>query len=448
MKTIAAISTPLGAGGIAMIRISGQDAVRIADDIFRAANGVKVAEMRGYSCAYGTVCEGDAVIDDVVLTVFRAPHSYTGEDTVEITCHGGIYLTKRVLGLLYRCGAEPAGAGEFTKRAFLNGKLSLTQAEAVMDVIQADGAAALAQATVAKDGRLGKEMHAISSEIVEMLSALAYWLDDAEEFPEELQPERLLGQVQSLLDRLEKLSRGYENGRVIREGIPTVLLGRPNSGKSSVMNWLCGMNRSIVTNIAGTTRDIITEQVKIDDFMLVLSDTAGIRDTNNEIESIGISQAFHALDTAQLVLYVIDATVGITEEDIKTLEKCHAAHVIVLWNKTDLSDAEPPEIPYPVLTCRAIFETDHDRLADALRKLFDVRYSVSEPALMNERQNQLVRSAAASLQNAKELLLSQSPLDMLYTELETACSSLRKIDGEDITEDVIDGVFSRFCVGK
>lgn len=447
-STIAAISTPLGAGGIAMIRISGENACSVSEQVFSSASGKRVSEMHGYTCAYGTVSDHGEVLDDVVLTVFRAPHSYTGEDTVEITCHGGIYLTKRILGLIYRAGAEPAAAGEFTKRAFLNGKLSLSQAEAVMDVIRADGAAALSQATLAKDGRLGKQMREISERIVDMMSALAYWLDDAEECPPELEADTLLSQLQTLISALKRLTKGYENGRVLREGIRTVLLGRPNAGKSSVMNWLCGTDRSIVTSIAGTTRDVITEQVKIDDFTLVLSDTAGIREADDEIESIGITQAFHALDAAQLVLYVVDAAAGLSGDDRRTLDQCKKCKVIVLWNKIDLTDAPPPELPFPVLCCEAIHETDHDRLADLLREQFDISVSMHEPSLLNERQNMLVSRSLDALKRAEMLVSEQYPLDMLYSELESAAESLRMIEGDSVSDDVIDGVFSKFCVGK
>ncbi|MBP0966289.1 MAG: tRNA uridine-5-carboxymethylaminomethyl(34) synthesis GTPase MnmE [Oscillospiraceae bacterium] len=448
MNTIAAISTPDAAGGIAMIRISGEDAIRIADEIFTASNHIKVTEMRGYSCAYGTVSDGQEILDDVVLTVFRAPHSYTGEDTVEITCHGGIYLTKRMLLTVYLHGAEPAGPGEFTKRAFLNGKLTLSQAEAVMDLIQADGAAALRTAQYAKDGRLGREMHAISDELVDLMSALAYWLDDAEECPPELERTALTSQLNDIYTKLREMSLRYQDGMVLRNGIRSVLLGKPNAGKSSVMNWLCGTNRSIVTEIAGTTRDVITEQVKIGEFTLLLSDTAGLRETDNAIESIGISQAYQALDTADLVLYVVDANAGMTDEDADLIEKCAGHPLIMIWNKTDLSDAPPPELQIPVVQIAAIFEKTTDQLADVLKDLFLHSGAASGAVPLNERQNLLIVRAAEAVAAGIEIADSGSELDMMYADLETAAGYLREIEGENITEDVIDGVFSKFCVGK
>lgn len=448
MKTIAAISTPNAVGGIAMIRISGDGAISAAAEIFRPAGDINVTEMRGYSCAYGNVCDGDEKLDDVVLTVFRAPHSFTGEDTAEITCHGGIYLTKRILSLLFRHGVSPASPGEFTERAFLNGKLSLSQAEAVMSIIQADGAAALRQANLAKDGILGREMSAISDQVVDLMSAFAYWLDDAEEFPEELERKTLTKKLSDIRKRLTEMAGSYQNGRVLREGIRTVLLGLPNAGKSSVMNCLCGMQRSIVTDIAGTTRDVITEQVKIGDFTLLLSDTAGLRDTDNAIESIGVSQAYQALDTADFVLYVVDASAGMTDADREILARCAGRHTLVLWNKTDLTDAAPPTLDVPVLGCSALEPRTLQQMEQYLTEMFASDMAVNQPVIMNERQYALVLQADASVADAMRLLGSMDELDLIYAELENAARVLREIDGDDVAEDVVRGVFSKFCVGK
>ena len=249
MHTIAAISTPEAPGGIAMIRISGDQAIQIAEHIFASYNHLTISEMTGYTCAYGNILDKGERIDDVVPTVFRAPHSFTGEDTVEITCHGGLYVSKRILRLLFQNGAKPAEAGEFTKRAFMNGKMSLSQAEAVMDIISADGEAALKQANLAKDGYLGRQMSDIADRLIDFMSALAYWMDDAEECPPELERDTLSASLNEIKQQLDQLASDYQNGRIIREGIQTVLLGRPNAGKSSVMNWLCGTDRSIVTDI-------------------------------------------------------------------------------------------------------------------------------------------------------------------------------------------------------
>jgi len=448
MKTIAAISTPPAAGGIAMIRMSGEDAIAISEHMFRSTDGRKPSQMRGYSCAYGVISDGEERLDDVILTVFRAPHSYTGEDTVEITCHGGIYVTKRILGLLFRSGASPASPGEFTKRAFLNGKLSLSQAEAVMDVIQADGAAALQQANYAREGRLGRQMREISSQITELLSALAYWLDDAEEEPPELERDTLTAQITEISARIHEIAAHYEDGRLIREGIRTVLLGLPNAGKSTVMNWLCGSNRSIVTEIAGTTRDVVTEQVKIAEYTLLLSDTAGIRETDNPIETIGIAQAYRALDEADLVLYTVDSTKGITGEDRQMLEKCAGKRVLILWNKSDLPHEMPADPPHLTVECAAVHEPSLHDFETALRDMLGSSAGDTQLVALNERQQHLLCCASERIDTAISLLQSCAPPDLLYAELETAANYLMEIEGERVTEDVIDGVFSRFCVGK
>ena len=448
MDTIAAISTPNAAGGIAMIRISGRDALNVAEAVFQPLNGRRVTQMDGYTCAYGTVTENNTVLDDAVLTVFRAPHSYTGEDTAEITCHGGIYVTKRILQLVFAAGASPAGPGEFTKRAFLNGKLSLTQAEAVMEVIQAEGEYALRQASVAREGKLGKEMRGITDQLVSLLAALSYWMDDAEEEPPELEHDTLMQNLKDIKEHMFSLSRHYQNGRILREGIKTVLLGLPNAGKSSVMNWLCGSERSIVTSIPGTTRDVVREYIRLDDFTLVLSDTAGIRETGNEIEAIGITQAKRETDEADLILYVVDAAAGLSEYDRNLLKELKDRRVVVLWNKTDLTEAEAPELPYLVVECSAPNERNTKKLSDVLTKLFSEIQFSGVPSVMNERQNQLIIKASGFLDSALQGLSQNVPLDLLYTDLELAAKQLQEIEGEHIADDTVDAVFSKFCVGK
>ena len=448
METVAAISTPNASGGIGMIRISGEDSLHIAEQMFTSANGRKVSEMRGYTCAYGTVHDDKILLDDVVLTVFRAPHSYTGEDVVEITCHGGVFLCRRILSLLFRLGAKPAGAGEFTKRAYLNGKLSLSQAEAVMDVIAADSEIALKQANYVRSGRLSQRMKACSEQITELLSAFAYWMDDAEEEPPELQEDTLISSLSEISASLTELLRSYQNGKVFREGIRTVLLGLPNAGKSSVMNWLAGSRRSIVTDIAGTTRDVVTEQVRFGEYTLLLADTAGIRESNNPIESIGIEAAFSEVKDADLLLYVVDAAVGLTDEDKAILQRYREKKTILLWNKCDLSPTEPPEIGVPVAVCAAKSCEGEQQLCDALREVFPVPATNADLSVVNERQHALLLEAQQAISSAVSDLCAQAELDMVYHFLEIAANALYSLDGENVSEDVVNGVFSKFCVGK
>ena len=350
--------------------------------------------------------------------------------------------------MVYLHGAEPAGAGEFTKRAYLNGKLSLSQAEAVMDVIQADGESALRLANYAKSGRLGTEMGRISSTLVDLMSALAYWLDDAEECPPELERTGLTAQLSHICSQLREMSARYRDGLVLRNGIRTVLLGKPNAGKSSVMNWLCGTNRSIVTDIAGTTRDVVTEQVKIGAYTLLLSDTAGLRKTDNTIESIGITQAYRELDKADLVLYVVDADEGIASEDLEILEKCKNRRTVLIWNKTDLTGDQPPQIGIPVIQIAAIHEKTTEQLDKVLSAFFGGGANVTAAAPLTERQNLLICRATEAVESAAEAAGSGCELDMMYADLERAAKFLREIEGKEVTEDVIDGVFSKFCVGK
>lgn len=449
MNTIAAISTPNAVGGISVIRISGPDALRIAAKVFVPVSGEDPAQMNGYTCAYGSVSDENGRLDDGILTVFRAPHSYTGEDTAEISCHGGIYLTRRVLHAVFQAGAEPAGPGEFTKRAYLNGKLSLSQAESVMDLIQADGEAALRQANLARSGRLGKEMTGIGAKLIDTLSALAYWLDDPEEFPPELEPAEITQKLGMISERLADLTAHYDDGRILREGIRTVLLGQPNAGKSTLMNRLCGEQRSIVTEIPGTTRDIVREHVKIGDFTLVLSDTAGLRNTDNQIEAIGISAAHAEAEQADLIIYVIDST-KYNAEDTAFLDRISGRRAVVIWNKTDLTDADAPEFAFPVLTCSAADQHGSlmRQLPAVLENMYESARFSNQPCIMNERQLLLIQRAESAISRASDLLLAHEALDLIYFELESAAQSLREIDGGAVSDDVADAVFARFCVGK
>ncbi len=448
MATIAAVSTPNATGGLGVLRIAGDEAISIAENVFRSANGRLVSDMAGYTCAYGNIFDNDIFVDDVVLTVFRKPNSYTGDDIVEISCHGGVYICKKILSLLYRYGAKPAEAGEFTRRAFENGKMSLSQAEAVMQAIHAEGEAALQEANYARSGKLSALMRNVQQEITGLLSALAYWMDDPEESPPELEPAYLIATITGLRDRLCAMADEYENGRVFREGVRTALLGRPNAGKSSVMNWLTGMRRSIVTEIPGTTRDVVTESVRIGSYTLLLADTAGIRISSDQIERLGIEQSYVEAEMAQLLLYVVDATVGIADEDVAFLERYANKKRIVLWNKTDLSDAPPPQLSVPVVSCAAKLQRGDDSLLLALRQILGDVPTEQRPTLITERQRVLVSRAADCLLEAIRLIHDEQPVDMLYELLQSAAFSLGEIDGDLVSDAVIDGVFRRFCVGK
>ena len=306
MSTIAAVATPDAVGGISVIRISGEKSLEIADKIFKNYAGKAPSQMDGYTCAYGQIInDNNEKIDDVVLTVFRNPKSYTGEDVVEVSCHGGRYITKKILRMIYKYGAEPAQGGEFTKRAFLNGKMSLTQAEAVMDIISSGGESQLRYANALKDGAVFRRINKIKEGLVNILADLAAWADFPEEDVPEVKPEVLGAQIDRVVKDLTKTLDTYDHGRIVREGINTVICGKPNVGKSTLMNCLSGYQRSIVTDIAGTTRDIIEENVRIGELTLRLSDTAGIRETDDIIESMGVDIAYKKIDEADLILSLI-----------------------------------------------------------------------------------------------------------------------------------------------
>lgn len=290
MSTIAAVSTPRAVGGISVIRISGENAFYVADKIFKpVSSGILPSEMSGYTCAYGHIAGGGRVIDDGVLTIFRAPKSYTGEDVAEISCHGGIFVTEQILRLIFENGASPAKAGEFTKRAFLNGKMSLTQAEAVMDVISASGKAELRCASALRDGALFRRIKNISDGVLKLLGSLAAWVDYPDDDIPAVDGDEIYRVLENAVFALDGLLSSYDSGRIIRNGIDTAIVGRPNVGKSTLMNLLAGCERSIVTDVAGTTRDIVEESVRLGDIVLRLSDTAGIRETGDIVENAGLS---------------------------------------------------------------------------------------------------------------------------------------------------------------
>ncbi len=449
METIAAISTPNAPGGIGVIRISGERALALADSIFVSVGHKVPSRMEGYTCAYGHIKdENGAAVDDVVLTVFRHPHSYTGEDVVEISCHGGIFICQKIVSLLFAKGASPAAPGEFTKRAFLNGKMSLSQAEAVMHTIQAQGEVALREANLARNGRLSMEMRRCRDRLTALISAMSYWMDDAEETPAELEPSRLVGEITEILDVLHGLSRRYDDGRIYRAGIRTVLMGAPNAGKSSVMNWLAGMQRSIVTDIPGTTRDVITESVRMGDYVLLLSDTAGLRKTGDVIEAMGVDAAYEQAAHSDLILYVIDGCVGVTENDRAFLTQDILSRTVIIYNKNDVAEISPDAFDLPGVVCSAKNGEGYDALLQAITDHFSDGAAANQPSLVSQRQKSLVDRAASCLQWGVNGLQCGESLDICCVELENAANLLAEFDGENVTDDVIQGVFSRFCVGK
>ena len=335
-KTIAAISTPRAAGGISVVRISGDQAIAVAERIFFPISGKKLSQQVGYTAAFGDICEGDEQIDQGVALLFRAPKSYTGEDVVEISCHGGLLVTEKVLRAILREGASPAGPGEFTKRAFLNGKLTLTQAEAVVDLINAESDKGLRAAQCALKGALYQKIKKVLNDLLSVTGHIAAYIDYPDEDIDDIQMHEIKNVCKACASSLQELLDSFDRGKIIREGVETVIVGRPNVGKSTLMNLLSGCQKSIVTDIPGTTRDVVEESVNIGGVVLRLADTAGVRETQDIIEKVGVERTFERLQTADLVLAVFDSSTPLSDLDYTLLDRIKGMPTIAVINKTDL----------------------------------------------------------------------------------------------------------------
>ena len=453
MSAIAAISTPNAVGGIAVIRISGEDSIKVAEKIFKPYGGKKVAEMQGYTCAYGIAHNCGERIDDCILTVFRAPHSYTGEDVCEISCHGGLYVSKKILRAAISAGAVTAEAGEFTKRAFLNGKIDLTQAEAVMDIISARGEFELKMAEQLREGAAFKKAKKCSERLLAILSGLAAWTDYPDDDIPEVEPENLRRELTAVRDELFSLIKNYDSGRIVRDGVSTAIVGRPNVGKSTLFNCLSGCERSIVTDIAGTTRDVIEESVRLGDIVLRLADTAGIHDTDDKIEGIGIDIAEKTAESAELVIMVFDGGCPLTADDLYLINKIKNKKCVAVINKSDmpqLIDIDEVSRYFKQIVYISAKENEGiAQLEQAVERIFEIDPdSFSVASASNERQKMCIDNALGCISQALELIDFGEMLDALNVVIDEAEGWLLELTGEKITEAVVNEVFSRFCVGK
>ncbi len=454
-STIAAISTPPGKGGVAVIRISGPEAFLVADRMFLPKNGRPLSEANARSQIWGDITLDGAPIDDGLATRFPSPHSYTGEDTVEISCHGGFLITKMVLSAAFAAGAAPAAAGEFTRRAFLNGKLSLTDAEAIGNLLEASSAAAVKLASARSRDKLSAAMDGIRGDAVALMGSLFARIDYPDEDLGDFSDAESIALLRSLLSRLDALIESYRTGRAVNEGIATVICGKPNAGKSTLYNLLIGEDAAIVTDIAGTTRDILERTVPLGQVLLRLSDTAGIRETSDPVERIGVEKTQARLKEAELVLAVFDTSRPLTEEDHSLLAQLGSlsATVIVILNKSDLPavwDASVIEGKITHLLPLSAKESDAAPLRSLVESLFtNGELTVGEDAIVSSaRQHAGLLSAREHLALALEAYLSGLPTDAAASDIERAIAALGELCGKSVSEAVVNDIFSRFCVGK
>ena len=451
-RTIAAIATPLGEGGISVIRISGDEAVSVADKCFVAYSGKKLTELVGYQADYGRVTDSDGnTLDDAVALVFLAPKSYTGENVVEISVHGGKVITRQVLRRVLECGAVLATGGEFTKRAFLNGKLDLTKAESVMGLISARNDAAVKISRGARGGRISRDTDAILDKLLETAASLAAFADYPDEDIPNLNVENFSALLADCKSKCEKLLSTYDTGKIISDGINCSIIGKPNVGKSTLMNLLCGSERSIVTDIAGTTRDIVENVVTVGDITLNLADTAGIHNTGDIVERFGVDKALERIDSAELLLAVFDCSTPLDDDDKQLLDSIKDKKCIVVLNKTDLA-GEIDRNAFDGLETVEISAKHGDGLQNLSEKISSVcnlqMLSPDDTVLINERQHDCVRRALDSITAALDALLMGVTLDAVGVCVDDAIAALLELTGKRVTNEVCDEIFKRFCVGK
>ncbi len=453
-KTIAAISTAQAPGGIGIVRLSGDRAKEIAEKIFIPKGRKKISEVPGYTSLYGSaVDENGERVDEALALVFTAPKSYTGEDVVEISCHGGMFIMRRILALAIRAGAVPAQAGEFTKRAFLNGRIDLTRAESVMQLISASGEDAAKAAASGNEGVLQRKIEAIRDSLVSAAAHLTAWADYPDEEVPEITEEELSQTFSKAQAAFSKLLREFDSGRMLREGVKTVIAGRPNVGKSTLMNLLSGYDRSIVTEHAGTTRDIVEDVINFAGIPLYIADTAGIHDTQDPIESIGVDRAVTKLSQAQLVFAVFDSSEELTEEDLSLIGKIGNIPAIAVFNKSDLpqkADRERIRDKFSAVVPLCAKDGEGlDKLEEAVVSLLRQNpVNPSEGVLFTERQRDVIERANEALSEAASALAGGMTFDAVTVSLEGCISALLELTGERISDTVIDEVFSKFCVGK
>ena len=456
--TIAAIATAMSNSGIGIIRVSGGESIKIVDSIYRDKNHKKVLmNFKSNTIHYGFIFDGEEIVDEVMVSVMKKPNSFTTEDTVEINCHGGILIMNRILEIVIKNGARMADPGEFTKRAFLNGRIDLSEAEAVMDIISSENDMALKNSIKQLRGSVSDKIRNIRSEIIYEIAFIESALDDPEHIDIEGYSEKLEIKVDNLIKDVDKLISTAENGKIIREGINTVIIGKPNAGKSSLLNILAGEEKAIVTNIAGTTRDILEENIRLHGISLHVIDTAGIRSTEDLIEKIGVEKAKKYTKEADLILYVVDSSVPMDENDIEIINMIQDKKCIVLFNKSDLkSKISFNELENKfdnnviIIKTSTKENTGIEEFENAVKELFFHGEIVTDNEIMitNLRHKEALQEALDSLNQVKRSIEADMPEDFYSIDLMSAYSSLGKIIGEEVEEDLVNEIFSKFCMGK
>lgn len=456
MSTVAAISTAHGVGGIGVIRISGENALEIAEKVFVPYIGERktcLQKIGGYRAKYGKIIDAGEYIDEAVALVFKAPHSYTGEDVVEISCHGGLYLTKRVLRAVLKAGAKPAEAGEFTKRAFLNGKINLSQAEAVMDLISAKGKFANKIAFGMRQGKSSDKINEIKEKLIDISAGLSVWADYPEEDIPQVDEKMLKKSVLEIIQKLEKMISNYDTFKAIKEGVKTAIIGKPNVGKSTLMNLLSDSQKSIVTDIPGTTRDAIEENIMIGDIPICLIDTAGIHETQDKVEKIGVDKAKKIMKESEITLFMIDASSPLDTEDNQLLKEIDKESTIILLNKCDkekkVNAADLSTDSYKIVELSALKATGTEKLKEIIENMVGLsQFDPSEAVISNERQLYSLKQAKDILNQVTQELCAGITLDAITVLLQEALDLFMEFTGEKASEAIVDKVFSKFCVGK
>ena len=456
VDTIAAIATASGNSGIGIIRVSGDEAVEIVDKIFKSVNSdKKLVNVKSHTINYGHIVDNDKVIDEVLVSVMNGPHSYTGEDVVEINCHGGMIVIRKILEIVLKNGARTAEPGEFTKRAFLNGRMDLSQAEAVMDVINAKNEFALSSSIEQLNGRVSEKIKSLRKKIIYNIAFIESALDDPEHISIDGYSDKLSKILEEVNGELSRLINNFDNGRIVKEGVKTVILGKPNAGKSSLLNLLLGEERAIVTDIEGTTRDTLEESINLNGVFLNLIDTAGIRDSEDVVEQIGVNKAKELAEKSDLVIFVADASKELDENDKEIINLIKDKQAIVLLNKSDLgtiiNEKNVSEFDNkPVITFSAKTGDGLDELENKIRDLFyegKVKYN-DELYITNARQKESLINAQNSIEEVIKSVENDMPEDFYSIDLMDAYTYLGQIIGESVEDDLVNEIFSKFCMGK